>query len=60
MLTSTIPLNALRAVLPLAWPETQAEPYEVWLDEWRVEQIGEDQYSLFASQEGISINLTFN
>ncbi|KAA3644766.1 MAG: carotenoid 1,2-hydratase [Chloroflexi bacterium] len=37
----------------------QAEPYEVWLDEWRVEQIGEDHYSLFATQDGISIDLTF-
>ncbi|MEX1247574.1 MAG: lipocalin-like domain-containing protein [Anaerolineales bacterium] len=35
----------------------QADPYQVWLEDWRVEQSGDYAYSLHASNEGISIDL---
>lgn len=31
--------------------------YQVWLRDWRVEQVGEDEYALNATQDGISLNL---
>lgn len=32
------------------------EPYSVWLEDWRVEQIAEGQYRLRASNEGVAID----
>ena len=35
----------------------QSVPYAVWLENWHVEGTGIDQYRLFASQDGISVQL---
>ncbi len=35
----------------------QAEPYQVWLDDWQVEQTGTNTYHLFAANEAMSLNL---
>ena len=35
-------------------------PFSVWLEDWRVEQSGKDQYSLIVSQNEISLNLTLS
>jgi predicted secreted hydrolase len=35
----------------------QAEPYQVWLDDWQVEQTGPDTYHLLAANEAVSLNL---
>jgi predicted secreted hydrolase len=35
----------------------QAEPYQVWLENWQVVQITKDQYHLTAQQGGIKIDL---
>jgi predicted secreted hydrolase len=36
----------------------QAEPYQVWLENWQVVQMAADQYRLTAQQGGIQIDLT--
>jgi predicted secreted hydrolase len=35
----------------------QAEPYQVWLENWQVVQIAEGQYQLMAKQDGIILEL---
>lgn len=35
----------------------QAEPYQVWLENWQVEQIAESQYRLTAKQDEIALDL---
>lgn len=35
----------------------QGDPYQVWLENWQISQIGEDQYRLSAKQGGIAIDL---
>ncbi len=35
----------------------QAEPYQVWLEDWRVEETGSHSYRLQASQDGVVIDL---
>lgn len=35
----------------------QAEPYQVWLEDWRVEQTGENAYHLVAANEGLALEL---
>jgi predicted secreted hydrolase len=36
----------------------QAQPYQVWLKDWRVVENGPEQYLLTASQDGLAIELT--
>jgi predicted secreted hydrolase len=36
----------------------QAAPYQVWLEDWRIDQIEENTYRLQASQEDIALDLT--
>jgi len=36
---------------------TQSDPYQVWLENWQISQIGEDQYRLQAEQDGIGLDL---
>ena len=36
----------------------QAEPYQVWLEDWQVSQIENRRYQLTAAQDGISLDLT--
>ena len=36
----------------------QAEPYQVWLEDWQVSQIDNGRYHLTAAQDGISLDLT--
>jgi predicted secreted hydrolase len=35
----------------------QFGPFRVWLEDWRVEEIGPDRYRLYAAQDGISLEL---
>jgi predicted secreted hydrolase len=35
----------------------QADPYQVWLEDWRVEEIGPGEYRLVASQDGVKLDL---
>jgi predicted secreted hydrolase len=35
----------------------QAEPYQVWLQDWRVEEIEDNQYRLTARQDGLTLEL---
>lgn len=35
----------------------QAQPYQVWLEDWGVEGVGENTYRLQASQEGLALDL---
>jgi predicted secreted hydrolase len=35
----------------------QADPYQVWLEDWQAEQTGEDTYHLVATQGGLNIDL---
>jgi predicted secreted hydrolase len=35
----------------------QADPYQVWLEDWRVEEIGPGEYRLAASQDGVKLDL---
>lgn len=35
----------------------QSPPFEVWLEDWRVEEIAPNTYSLTASQNGVALNL---
>jgi len=35
----------------------QSPPFQVWLEDWRVEETAPNTYSLTASQDGIAINL---
>jgi predicted secreted hydrolase len=35
----------------------QAEPYQVWLENWEIEQISESQYRLTAKQDEIALDL---
>jgi predicted secreted hydrolase len=35
----------------------QGDPYQVWLEDWQISQIGEDRYRLSAEQDGIAIDL---
>lgn len=35
----------------------QADPYQVWLEDWRVEQTGENTYRLTAANEAIELDL---
>lgn len=35
----------------------QNEPYTVWLEDWRVEQVDAHQFNLYAASEGIAIDL---
>lgn len=35
----------------------QAEPYQVWVENWQVVQIAEGQYQLMAEQDGITLKL---
>ncbi len=35
----------------------QAEPYQVWLDDWQVKQTGTNTYHLFAANEAVSLDL---
>jgi predicted secreted hydrolase len=35
----------------------QAAPYQVWLENWRVEQTGEDTYHLLAAQDDLALDL---
>ncbi len=35
----------------------QASPYQVWLEDWRVEEIEPDVYQLEAAQEGLALDL---
>lgn len=36
---------------------TQSEPFQVWLENWRVEELGMDQWRLKAEQDGVEIDL---
>jgi predicted secreted hydrolase len=36
----------------------RADPYEVWLQDWRIELVEDDVYHLYASQDGIVLDLT--
>lgn len=38
----------------------QGEPYQVWLQDWRVEQITAGKYLLTARQDGLVLDLTLN
>jgi predicted secreted hydrolase len=38
----------------------QAEPFGVWLEDWRVEQVGPKVYRLFAAQKDITLDLTLS
>jgi len=35
----------------------QSDPYQVWLENWQVSQLSEDQYRLTAEQDGIRLDL---
>ncbi len=35
----------------------QSDPYQVWLENWQVSQLSEDQYLLTAEQDGIGLDL---
>lgn len=35
----------------------QSEPYQVWLENWQIEEIARDQYRLVAEQDGAAIDL---
>jgi predicted secreted hydrolase len=35
-----------------------ASPYQVWLEDWAVQETGPGEYSLYAAQSGISLRLT--
>ena len=37
-----------------------SNPFSVWVEDWRVEQSGKDQYSLIVSENEISLNLTLS
>lgn len=36
----------------------QAQPYQVWLEDWSIEQTGEREYRLIAAQEDVRLDLT--
>ena len=38
----------------------QAEPYKVWLQDWRIEETGPDTYKLVASKDEITLSLVLN
>jgi predicted secreted hydrolase len=42
----------------LGLSSAQAEPYQVWLEDWQVRQIENGRYQLTAAQDGISLDLT--
>jgi predicted secreted hydrolase len=35
-----------------------ADPFQVWLENWEVQEIDQKEYRLVASQEGIAIDLS--
>jgi predicted secreted hydrolase len=37
----------------------QSEPYQVWLENWQVEEFAEGQYRLMAEQDGVALDLIF-
>jgi predicted secreted hydrolase len=38
----------------------QAEPFEVWLDEWQVQEIAPQTYRLYAAQDALVLDLTLS
>ena len=39
---------------------TRAQPPTVWLDDWRIEQMGDDGWRLHAAQDGVELSLTLD